>query len=227
MDVSKNKLYSGIVWVLSGLAMTLYGLLIVFDQGAPGVEELLEFLNSIQGKHIYLAAFLSVFFEGLYFIGNFFPGSSLVIILAILSYSGGWGTFLLTILTIFLGWCLAGVINIYIAKTYRKNILKLNHEKEYDVKDRVWATWFPVFRSSYEVAQIAEGGKPLRVFISSLRVRFWATLFVGAISLLVPLFLDIQKLSDKEGLLALVIVAVISFTVGGINIRKYFACKKL
>jgi len=126
---------------------------------------------------------------------------------------------------IFVGWCLAGVMNIYLAKAYRSKIIKLEEKEGYHVRDRVWTTWFPSFRASYEVAQVTEGGNPLKVFISSLRVKIWASLFFGGITFIIPLFFDISKTTDKEGYISVLAVALISLVVGIVKIRNYFLQK--
>lgn len=218
---NKNNLYSGLVWIVSALALIAYGLLIYFNSTVPGMSEVMAFLTSIETKYIYIGAFISVIIEGLYFIGSFFPGASLLIILAILSQSAGWSVFLITMLLVFLGWAIAGALNITIAKTYRSKIMKLEHIEEYEVKDHVWTTWFPAFRASHEVAQVAEGGHAMKVFFSSLRVRFFTTLFLGVLALIIPLFFDINNTSDQDGYVSIIVVAAISMAVGMAKIRKY------
>ena len=219
--IDKSQLYAGIIWIVSAIALAIYGAMLFINSNIPGMGELVKFLSNIDERYIYLAAFLSVFIEGLYFIGSFFPGASLVLIIAFISGANGYSVFCVTLLLIFIGWSLAGAVNVYLAKTYRGKILKLSHQSDYHVKDRVLTTWFPAFRSSYEVAQVVSGGHPLKVYLSSLRVRFWATLFVGALSLIIPLMLDIDKSSDKESFLTIFIVFCISLIVGIIKIRNY------
>ncbi len=225
--IEKNQLYAGIIWIISAVALGIYGIMLFFNSQIPGMGELVKSLSEIDKKYIYFAAFISVFIEGLYFIGSFFPGASLVIIIAIISGASGYGVFSITLLLIFIGWSLAGMVNIYLAKTYRKRIIKLQSSEEYQVKDRVWTTWFPAFRSSYEVAQVIEGGHPMKVYISSLRVRFWATLFVGALAMIVPLIFDINNSSDQESFATIIIVFLISLVVGIRKVRKYFREIKL
>jgi hypothetical protein len=207
---NKSQLYAGLIWVASAAALAIYGTLLLSNSEIPGMGDLVRFLSSIDDTYIYLAAFISVFIEGLYFVGSFFPGASLVMIIAIISGASGYLVLFTTLLLIFVGWSLAGMCNIYFAKMYRSKVIKLQHDDEYGVSDRVWTTWFPAFRSSYEVAQVVEGGNPLKVFISSLRVRFFATIFVGILSLIVPLILDINETSDKESLTTISIVMCIS-----------------
>lgn len=222
---NKHELYAGIVWILSALALTVYGILLMFNTHVPGAEETMSFLTSIDTSYIYVAAFISVFIEGLYFIGSFFPGASLVIVLAILSQSGGFVTLLTTLLLIFVGWTLAGIINIYAAKAYRSKIIKLQENEDFHIKDHAWTTWFPAFRASHEVAQIAAGGKLSKVFLSSLRVRLWGTLLVGVLALITPLFFDIKTAGSKEGFATIILVIVISLIVGIRKIRAYISLR--
>ncbi len=226
IKTDKSQLYAGIIWIISAVALAVYGVILFLDSQIPGMGELVKFLSNINEKYIYLAAFLSIFIEGLYFIGSFFPGSSLVIIIAIISGTNGLAVFITTILLIFIGWSLAGVVNIYLAKIYRNKIIKLKLPEDYQVKDRVWTTWFPAFRSSYEVAQIVEGGSPLKVFVSSLRVRFWASLFVGSLALIIPLLIDIKDSSDRESFMVILVVLCISLIVGIKKVRKYYSLQK-
>jgi hypothetical protein len=218
----KSQLYAGITWIISALALAIYGIMLFVNAQIPGMGELMDFLSSIDQKYIYLAAFISIFIEGLYFVGSFFPGASLVMVIAIISGANGYGVFLITLVLIFIGWSFAGLVNIYLAKIYRSKIVKLLHSDDYKIRDRIWTTWFPAFRSSHEVAQVVEGGHPFKVFISSLRVRFWATLFVGLLALIVPLMFDIQNSSDRESFVTIFIVFCISLIVGIKKIRDYF-----
>ncbi len=203
----------------------MYGVLSFFNTNIPGTEELITFLTTVESKYVYVAALVSVFIEGLYFVGNFFPGAGLVLILAILSRISGPAVFIITILLIFIGWCAAGVVNIFLAKVYRSKIIKLEEVTDYDIKDRVWTTWFPSFRASYEVAQVTEGGNPIKIFISSLKVRFWASLFVGALAFVIPLFFDIKETTDREGFISVGVVAAISLVVGVVKIKGYYSNK--
>ncbi len=222
---NKNQLYAGIIWIISAVALAIYGILLFLNSEIPGMGELVNFLSTFDKKYIYLAAFLSVFVEGLYFIGSFFPGASLVMIIAIISRTSGYVVFLTTLFLIFIGWSLSGIVNIYLAKIYRNKIIKLQHSEDYHVKDHVWTTWFPAFRSSYEVAQVIEGGHPIKVYISSLRVRFWATLFVGALALIIPFVFNIDNSSDSESFLTIFIVFCITLVVGIRKIRSYFSSR--
>ena len=218
----KNTLYAGVVWIVSALSLTAYGIMGLFNATIPGAEEMVTFLSSIDGQYIYLGAFVTIFLEGLYFIGSFFPGGFLVVILVILSQLGGYSVFLITILIIFFGWSMAGAVNIFTTKLYRSQIIKLKDVEDYNIKDRVWTTWFPAFRANYEVAQTIEGGNPLKVFASSMRVKFYVTIAVAIITLIIPFFVDINNITNEEGFVILFVVAVISFVVGVIKIRHYY-----
>lgn len=223
----RSELYAGLIWIISAITLAIYGIILYFNSEIPGIGELVKFLSNIDEKYIYLAAFVSVFIEGLYFIGSFFPGASLVIIIAIISGTSGYTVFLITICLIFIGWSLAGAMNIYLAKIYRDKIIKLERHKDYQIKDRVWTTWFPAFRSSYEVAQVIEGGYPMKVYISSLRVRFWASLFVGGLALIIPLIFNIDNSSDRESFLTIIIVFCISLIIGIRKVKGYLTSNNI
>jgi len=226
IKINKNQLYAGMIWIVSAITLAIYGVMLFFNTNIPGMEELVKFLSNIDEKYIYLVAFISIFIEGLYFIGSFFPGASLVLIITVISRTSGYDVFLITLFLIFIGWSLAGALNIYFARTYRNKILKLDSSDNYHVNDRIWTTWFPAFRSSYEVAQVVSGGHPLKVYASSFRVRFWATLLVGCLALIIPLVFDIDKSSDGENFLIIFTVFCISFIVGIVKIKNYYSSLK-
>jgi len=218
-SAKKSFNYSAIVWIVSAISLYIYCAMGFLNASIPGVEELVQFLSAADEKHIYIAAFLSVFIEGLYFVGSFFPGTTLIIIVSILSQITGYAVFAGTIATIFVGWCLAGLVNIIVAKMYHLKVAKLEENTSFQVKDRVLTTWFPAFRANYEVAQITDGGNPTNVFLSSVRVKFWAVLAIALGALLVPLFIDINTLNNEEGFASVAVVATISLVVGIVKIR--------
>ena len=218
--LNKAEVYSALVWIIAGATLSIYCLMGLFSTKIPGVEELVLFLSTLEGKYIYIAVFMAIFIEGLYLISSFFPGSTLVVIIALLSQLSGPLAFTFTMITIFVGWCLAGVVNIFLARTYRLKISKLQENSGLEVKDRIWTTWFPAFRANYEVAQIIEGANPKKVFLSSVRVKFWASMAAAICLLIIPLFIDINKLSNKEGYLSVAVIAGISFIVGFIKLRR-------
>lgn len=222
---NRSELYAGLVWILSAVVLFIYGILLSFGFNIPGVEELISFLLDMEEGYIYLAAFVFIFIEGLYVIGNFFPGASLVIFIAIISQSSSPLIFLVTITFIFIGWCLAGAVNILVAHYYRSRVIKLIGKENYDIKNKAWGTWFPSFRSSHEVAQVIEGGNPLKVFVSSLKVRVWTSLLVGGIAFVTPFFFNIEEITNREGYISLIIVAAISLVVGLLKIKTFYSRK--
>lgn len=211
---SKNNLYSGIVWIVSSFAFLIYATMVFFNSSVPGVEDLIKFLSSIDGVYLYLAAFIATSIEGLYVIGNFFPGSSTVIILVLISQSVNLNIFIMTLIAIFIGWVLAGAINIFLATHYHLRFTKLEIKSDYKVKNNYLTTWFPAFRSNYEVSQISEGARPLNVFISSIKVKLFTCIMMGIGALIVPFFIDVQNISNEEGILSLIVVSIICFIVG-------------
>ncbi|OHA85940.1 MAG: hypothetical protein A2591_00005 [Candidatus Yonathbacteria bacterium RIFOXYD1_FULL_52_36] len=227
MSVRKNIVnkYSGFVWLLSSASLFTYGALASVHKTLPGVEELVAYMSTVSGAYVYGVAFLSIFIEGLYVVGSFFPGSSLVVILAVLSQVGGSAIFFMTIASIFLGWCAAGMINILFAKMYHRKILNRVSDPGYLVLGRPWATWFPSFRANYEVAQIVEGGDVYKVLISSIQVKFFVSLVMMGVTALLPLFLDIHEINNEEGFIVLFTVASISLTVGLMKIRNAYFLK--
>jgi hypothetical protein len=215
---NKESFYSAMVWIISGVGLITYGTMGVLSATIPGVEELVAYLSTASGTHIYIAAFVSILIEGTYLVGNFFPGTTLIVILTILSQVSGVSVFIGTILCVLLGWYTAGAINIYLAKTYYKKMISPVGSESSLVHDRLFTTWFPAFRANYEVAQITEGGSARGVFFSSLRVK---TLVVGVATigaLLVPYVLDIHSISNEEGFLTIAAVATISIAVGSFKL---------
>jgi hypothetical protein len=226
MNSNKTELHAAFVWLFSALALFTYGIAGLMNAKIPGVEQLVGFISNADSSLIYFTAFLSVFIEGLYIVGAFFPGSTLVIVVAMLSQLVVGIVFLLTILSIFVGWCLAGVLNILIGRQYIKAVVKQNLDRDkFVLRDRVWTTWFPSFRGSYEVSQIVEGGEPWQVFLSSVRVKFWASAGLAIATLALSYFIDINEVSNEEGIASLFIIALITLFVGVIKLRRYFKPK--
>ncbi len=118
----------------------------------------------------------------------------LVLIFPILFRVGGIVLFFFTILFICLGWCLAGVVNIFGAKFFGEKILKKFPNPDLKVVGRPFTTWFPVFRANYEVAQIAEGGEPWKVLWSSIKVKLVTMLSVA----IIPFLRMLIKSATKE-----------------------------
>tara|TARA_B100000508_G_scaffold140487_1_gene141716 strand:- start:2615 stop:3295 length:681 start_codon:yes stop_codon:yes gene_type:complete len=213
---TKHHLYGGIVWIISGSLLVTYGILGLTKQNIPGVEELVSFIQAAEGVYIYLAAFIAIFIEGLYFFGSFFPGSTFVLLIAILSQAGGPDTFLKVIGTIYIGWIMAGLVNMFGASLFAKKIQSVISDK---IEDNTGATWFPAFRANTEVAQIIEGHSFWEVFRSSLRVKTIACIGAAVYSLVLPFIIDLTSMKNEEGFLGLSIIAAISFGVGIYKIR--------
>lgn len=222
-QTNKEVFYSGLVWVVSGAALTIYGIMGLLDMNVIGVEELVSLISSANGDYIYAVAFISIFLEGLYIVGSFIPGATMVLIVAILSQVGGVVVFILTIVSIFVGWSLAGMVNITLAKTYHLKIVGSGYNPDYQIEGRPWTTWFPAFRANYEVAQVTEGGEPYRVLLSSIKVKFLVSMIAACCTLIIPLFIDVHEISNDEGFVSVAVVAIISFIVGGIKLHKYWS----
>ena len=71
--------------------------------------------------------------------------------------------------------------------------------------------------------QIAEGGNPLKVFLSSVRVKFWASLAATVYVLVIPYFIDIHTITNDEGFASVIIIAGISFAVGLYKLKVHFS----
>lgn len=217
----KNALYAGITWLISALVIFSYGMYGYFGGSIPGVEELMLFLESAEGVYVYIAAFAAIFIEGLYIVGSVFPGTTTIVLLAVLSQIGGTAMFLTTIVTILVGWTLAGLVNVTIASIYRSKIAALPSSTQYHVHDHLLTTWFPLFRANYEVQQVVEGARPIAVFFSSFRVKSAASAVAALGALLLPHFVDVNNISNEEGFLTLGVVACISVLVGIYKIRTH------
>lgn len=203
------------VWIVSGVLLFIYAVLSQVSLSIPGVSYLIYKLSSIPLEYIYIAAFFSILLEGIYIIGNFFPGATFVVVLAVLAQQFSWGVFLLTIISIYFGWVLSGFINILIAYKLRKF-----SDIPVPVHDRIWTTWFPSFRSAYEVSQIVEGADLKKVLLSATKVRLLASIGAAIYCIFVSLFIDINNINDEEGFWSLVIISTIMCSVGFIKIKK-------
>lgn len=205
---------SSLVWLFSAGVLITYATLGLFGVGIPGVEELVSWLSTAKSWQFYVGGFLAILIEGLYVVGNFFPGTTLVLLLAMLSGIGGsvW-QFWLTIGAIFLGWCLAGLINILVAH-FSLARLPAGDQPEFKVKDNLWLTWYPAFRANYEVAQIAAGGNLWQVLMSALRVRFLASLGAAGVAWLLIQLIDLEEIDNEEGFMSVLAVAVVMVVVG-------------
>jgi hypothetical protein len=205
------------VWLIAGIGVCTYATIGILIDDIPGIQALISWLESLVGWWVLLAVFISIIIEGLYFVGSFFPGSSVVVLLAILSQSNSPLLFIATILAIFVGWVISGGINIFIAKKYVAEITP-----QVSIQDYPFVTWLPSFRANQEVAQTVAGVAPLRVFINSLQIKFFASLFMAGVVLAVAQTIDVSEISNDEGFATLYISATVMLLVGGVQLKRYF-----
>lgn len=214
-----NKIYGGLVWVVSGLALLSYGILGLIEADIPGVQDIILFVNSAEGSYLFVAAFVTIFIEGLYFLGSFFPGTSMVLLITIFAQSGGYSNFILSITTVFMGWTLAGAVNIAGAR-YFSGLVQIAKPEKDVMEQNAEITWFPAFRANTEVAQVAEGHQPLRVFLSSTLIKFYASVGLGIYALVIPLFIDLQAVNNKQGFIGLAVLSLVNIGVGIYKMRE-------
>jgi len=215
---NKSLFYSGLVWLVAAAALLLYAIAGSVGLQVPGVEQLVSWLDQLEGSWVLLAAFMAILIEGLYFFGSFLPGSTLVLVVAVLAQLQSWTMFAFTILSIFFGWVVSGAVNILFAQQIR-SLTKQPIDENYDVQDRVWETWFPSFRANYEVSQIISGAPAWKVFWSSVRVKLWGSLGATVYVLVLPFFIDVKELNNSEGFLVMFLVALIMLAVGVWQVR--------
>jgi hypothetical protein len=210
---------SSYVWFVSAGALILYAGLGLSGVRIPGIEELVLLLSKASGWEFMAAGFVAILLEGLYVVGNFFPGSTTVMLLAVLSSVGSWWQFCGTIAAIFLGWCIAGLINISFA--YRSfQAGKPLPEHVFIVRDNIWLSWFPAFRANYEVSQIAAGGDVWQVVRSALRVRFAASVGVGLLAAGIASIIELTTIDNEEGFMGVLLVASIMLVMGVLEWKK-------
>lgn len=214
----KSLVYSGLVWLVAAGALFLYATAGYVGLQVPGVEQLVSWLEQLNGSWILATAFISILIEGLYFFGSFLPGSTMIVVVAVLAQLQSWTLFALTIISIFLGWVVSGIINIMFARQMRR-IAKQPVDVSFEVQDKAWETWFPSFRANYEVAQVISGAPAWKVFWSSVRVKLWGSAGATIYVLLLPLFIDVTELQNDAGFLVMFIVALIMLVVGVIQLR--------
>jgi hypothetical protein len=213
------------VWLLSGGVLLTYASLGLFGVCIPGVEELLAWMSGVAGWQFMAAAGLAIFIEGLYLVGNLFPGTTLVLLLAVLSNVSSFTTFALTIVSVFIAWCGAGIVNITLAKRALTQVAVPKHDLPL-VRDRLLLTWFPAFRANYEVAQIAAGAPYKQVLFSALRVRFIASCAAGMFVLLISRIIDPTSIDNEEGFLSVLAVATIMMSVGFVSLYRLHTAAK-
>lgn len=205
-----NYKKSALVWIISGSFLLFYSTLGLFGIQVPGVEQILGVLNKSSGFYFYLVAFLAAFIEGLYLVGHLIPGSTLMILTAVLSISFGWKVFLFTFLLLWIGWNLAGIFNVVIAR--KLNITTVQDGSK--ATDKLYMTWYPAFRANHEVAEVISGVSVFSALKSSFRVKTIVCVAMMLYSYLISLVLDVNKISNEEGFTLVVIFALISIGVG-------------
>lgn len=220
MPTPHEQLRGGFVWIAAGIFLLTYGILGLFQADIPGIANLVSFIESAEGGWLFLAAFLSIFLEGLYLIGSFFPGTTLVLIIAILGQVAGPIYFLGIILAIYVGWITAGSVNMLATKAGYIQ-LSGNTTIKTAPSDDTGLTWFPAFRANTEVAQIIAGHSTRAVFLSSLRVKTIACVGLIFYALTLPRIIDITTVSNEEGFRSIAIFALINFAIGGYKLRAY------
>jgi hypothetical protein len=219
MKKNLSLLYSGLIWILSGTALIVYATLGLNEVAIPGVEELVAFAEATAGWKIFLAVFMAMFIEGLYVIGSVFPGTSIVLLSAIVTQATGLTAFLGIIVSLFAGWTLAGIANVTIAKSFKKMFAKNANVTSTVTHQEI--TWFPAFRANTEVAEIVEGKSVKTVLYSSTKIKLYTSGFFLLYTLLIPLLIDITALSNTEGFWGLFIIATISVGIGTQKILEY------
>lgn len=213
MVKNKSLFVSGLVWILSGTALCLYAIYGLTDARLPGIEQLVNLVNQADGWYVYLAVLVAIFIEGLYVIGSVFPGSSIVILSAIVAQTSGASLFVSVLITIWIGWNIAGLVNVLLAKLFRNKLLQTLQKTESAVA-HAEITWFPAFRANTEVAEVIEGKAVKSVLASSLRIKTFTVGALAIYALIIPLIIDINSLNNQEGFLGLIVVALISVGVG-------------
>lgn len=204
------------VWVVTGLFCLIYAIigLLGFFMPVPGVADLIIFAERFNGWELMLIGAVAIFFEGIYGIGNLIPGSTLAILIAVVALAHSPLMFIWTISAIFVGWCCATVVNVYVTARLlpKQEIPTVDEVKQHD---RVLTTWYPIFRSSYEVAQVVAGATPRKVIFSSIKVKFYTSLGAALYAVLLPKFVDIYSITNNEGFRLVLVIATICLAVGG------------
>jgi len=209
---------SGYVWLISGVALGVYAFSGLLGVGVPGVEDLIRVLSQAQGWEFAAAGFVAILFEGLYLVGNFFPGTTTVTLLAIFSSIGSWWRFVATVVAIFIGWCIAGTVNVFLAHRALKK--HQDPEHAFIVRDNLWLTWLPAFRANYEVSQVAAGGNVWQVWRSALRVRFLVTAIAATGAAIAAQIINFEGIKNEEGFISLFAFVAIMLFVGWRELQK-------
>ena len=198
------------VWIIASIVMFSYSLLVLLAFDIPGMAQIIDIISSIQTSYIVAAAFVVIFIEGIYGIGSLFPGSSFTLLFASLAALESPATFALVVISIFLGWSSATVINILYAKRMYPTTITQSHQG----RSHILYSWMPGFRANQEVADIARGISVYRVVYSTLVIKLIASIIVGGIAYMLPFIMDIETLSVTNGFVLSVIFAAITLGIG-------------
>lgn len=215
----KKQLHSAYVWIFSGLALATYGFLGLTQTGIPGVENLINFINSATGILLFVAVFIAIFLEGTYVIGSVIPGTSFVLFTTILAQTGGPLKYLSVISVVYIGWLLAGVFNVT-AASFLSGKLK-SPETDDKLESHAEVSWFPAFRANMEVAQTLEGYRAKDVLKESFRIKTYACLGLTVYALVVPLLLNLDDMNNEEGFKSLAVIALVNIGVGVYKILRH------
>ncbi|NBD74118.1 hypothetical protein GVX82_03710 [Patescibacteria group bacterium] len=205
----------GVVWLVSAVSVALYALGGLLVPELPGLQQLIALIERAEALSVFATiAFVAGFLEGIYVLGNFFPGSTIVVLVAVLAGVGGVPVFLVTILSVFLGWSLAGGVNVLGARR-----VAYTEGTSHPLPERVWLTWLPSFRASQEVARTVAGASVLDVLVTSTVIKFWTSCAMLGVTALLPFVIDITKLSNEEGFASLLVGAVLMAWIGVLHLR--------
>jgi len=220
---TKFQKLAALTWMVSALLVISYAVFGAMGFQIPGVRELADFLVGLSDIWASSAAMIAIFIEGLYLIGQLFPGSTVIVVLAISANFRGLTSFGLTIFLIFVGWLLSGFANIAVGKLLRKRAVTNFSEGENVFQappsSSKWITWFPAFRANYEVSNVVEGYAWKEVMISSSKIKLITSLIMGATLLALAETIDIHSMDNKDGFISLLVVGIISFGMGFFKLK--------
>lgn len=207
---------SGYVWIFSGICLLIYAIVGLVGYEIPGIEQAAFFLSSVEGYAVFWAAFFVILIEGIYLIGNFFPGSTILIMITLGAKIQNTYAFLGAIISIIIGWCLAGGINVIIGRLLRLKYASAQSDARYkpNLNSQKWITWFPAFRSNYEVAQVIEGNSLTEVLVSSSKIKLITSVGMMLVLYVSSFFVNVSTLDNSEGFKSLIIISAICFIVG-------------
>jgi hypothetical protein len=208
---------SALTWYIAALGLATYGTLVLFETPVPGVADLFALLEGVDAVHIYLTAFVAILFEGVYVVGTFVPGTSIILLSALVSGIGGIDVLMVTTLVLYVGWLCAGLINIFVAKKLTKT--PSTHTPHSSSLYMAVLTCYPSFRAAQEVAEVVRGVRWQSVFVRSAYIKAAALccFFVGA--LIVPYVIPTDTISNEEGVFTVYALAVVCVGIGLYHMR--------